>query len=164
KSYLNLGNSLARLDRFEEADEMFAASETLSRELGITELVAQASYNRAYLHYLRGRYSDAFELFGKLRQHFELSGSRRHSALCDLDEAEMYIQLNLAKDAETLARRAAGQFHELGLRYEEAKATAFLGLSLLQRRRFTDALEAFHAAQNMFAFEGNIYWGALLDL
>ena len=164
KSYLNLGNSLASMDQFEKADQMYENSENLSRQLGITELSAQASYNRAYLYYLRGRYSDAFRSFSRLRQHFERSGSRRHYALCDVDEAEMYIQLNLPKDAATLARRAAEQFKEIGLHYEEAKATAFLGVALFQMRGYSEALDAFQTAQNMFESEGNLYWRGLLDL
>ncbi len=164
KSYLNLGNSLASMDQFEKADQMYENSENLSQQLGITELWAQASYNRAHLYYLRGRYSDAFGSFSRLRQHFERSGSRRHYALCDLDEAEIYIQLNLSREAATLARRAAEQFKEIRLHYEEAKATAFLGVALLQMRRHTEALDAFQTAQNMFESEGNLYWRGLLDL
>src|SRR6266705_1576922 len=164
KSYLNLGNSLASMDQFEKADQMYENSENLSQQLGITELSAQASYNRAYLYYLLGRYSDAFRSFSRLRQHFERSGSRRHYALCDVDEAEMYIQLNLSREAATLARRAAEQFKEIRLHYEEAKATAFLGVALLQMRRHTETLDAFQTAQNMFESEGNLYWRGLLDL
>ena len=163
-SYLNLGNSLASMDQFEKADEMYKNSEDLSGQLGITELWAQASYNRGYLHYLRGRYSDAFQSFSRIRQHFERSGSRRHYALCDLDEAEIYIQLNLAKDAVTLAERAAGQFKEMGFHYEEAKATAFLGLALFQMGRHAEALEVFQRAEHTFESEGNLYWKGLLDV
>jgi CHAT domain-containing protein/tetratricopeptide (TPR) repeat protein len=164
KSYLNLGNSLAAMDQFERADEMYADCENLSQQLGMTELWAQAGYNRAHLFYLRGRYTDAFESFSRLRLHFEHSGSRRHYALCDLDEAEIYIQLNLAKDASALAHRAAAQFKELGLHYEEAKATAYLGVTLIQTCRYAAALDVLHSAQKMFESEGLLYWMALLDL
>src|SRR5436309_3848613 len=79
KSYLNLGNSLASMDQFEKADQMYENSENLSQQRGITELWAQASHNRAHLHYLRGRYSDAFESFSRLRQHssWPTAGLRR---------------------------------------------------------------------------------------
>jgi tetratricopeptide (TPR) repeat protein len=164
KSYLNLGNSLAAMDQFEKADQMYADCENLSQKLGIHELWIQASYNRAHLYYMRGRYADAFQSFSRLRLHFERSGSRRHHALCDLDEAEMYIQLNLPKDASALARRAAEQFKDLGLHYEEAKATAFLGVTLFQMSRYTAALQAFQTSQESFASQGNLYWQALLDL
>src|SRR5262245_6542644 len=117
-SCLNLGNVLGNLDRFEESDEMYVRSIQLSHDLGMTDLWTQANYNRAYLHYLRGRYSAALEGFSRLRQKFEAVGSLRHYSLCDLDEAEIYLQLNLSKDAATLALRAAAGFEKLGLQYE----------------------------------------------
>ncbi len=164
KSYHNLGICLAAMDQFEQADEMFQNCENLSQHLELMELWAQAIYNRAHLHYLRGRYSDAFRSFNRLRQHFRQTGSRRHSALCDLGEAEIYIQLNRARDAAALAQRAATQFLELGLHREEAEARAFLGLALLQTRKYAEALDAFETAQKIFEVEGNLYWIGLLDL
>ncbi len=161
---LNLGISLSNIDQFEKSDGMFQRSETLSTALGMTDLWAQASYNRAYLYYLRGRYGEALQGFSRLRSHFRESGSKRHDALCDLDEAEIYVQLNLSKDAATLARRAVVQFKEIGDNYEHAKATAFLGVALTQLRRFTDALDVFRESQQQFEAEGNDYWVAVLDL
>ena len=164
KSYHNLGKCLAAMDQFEKADEMFQNCENLSQQLEMTELWAQAIYNRAHLHYLRGRYGDAFRSLSRLRQHFEQTGSRRHSALCDLDEAEIYIQLNQVGNAATLALRAAREFKDIGLHREEAEARAFLGLALLQTRKYAEALDAFETAQKIFETEGNWYWKGLLDL
>jgi CHAT domain-containing protein/tetratricopeptide (TPR) repeat protein len=161
---LNLAVTLAWLDRFEESDRMYERTETLSLQLGMTEVWAQASYNRAYLHYLRGRYSDALPDFSKLRVLFERSGSRIHYALCDLDESEIYLQLNLSKDAAALALRAAEQFKALERTYEHAKANSFLGVALMQQGRFSDALQIFESAQKEFESEGNIYRVAVLDL
>ena len=142
---------------------MYERSEKLSEHLG-NELFAQASYNRAFLYYLRGRYSEALQSFSRLRQRFEASESHRHYALCDLDEAEIYLQLNLSNDAAALAIRAAHQFEKLGLKYEQAKATAFYGVALFQLRRFADALQVFRGAQQIFEVEKNQYWMGLLDL
>src|SRR5262245_28011850 len=163
-SCFNLGNVLSNIDQFEGSDEMYARSIRLSQELGMTDLWTQANYNRAYLYYLRGRYSAALEAFSRLRENFEAAGSLRHYSLCDLDEAEIYLQLNLSKDAATLALRAAGQFEKLGLRYEQAKATAFYGVALIQQRRFSQALEVFRTSQQIFELENNRYWIGLLDL
>jgi CHAT domain-containing protein/tetratricopeptide (TPR) repeat protein len=161
---LNLGNALSNLDRFDESDKMYQRSEQLSEALGMVELHAQASYNRAFLSYLRGRYSDALQSFSGLRDRFEKSGSTRHYALCDLDEAEIYLQLNLPKDAATLALRASQQFERIGFRYEQAKAMAFHGVALIQLHRLAEALETFRTSQEIFQHEGNAYWIGLVDL
>jgi len=163
-SCFNLGNALADIDQFEKSDEMYERAIQLSQELGLMDLWTQANYNRAYLYYLRGRYSAALDGFARLRPKFEEAGSLRHYALCDLDEAEIYLQLNLSNDAATLAVRAAEQFSRIGLRYEQAKATAFYGVALIQLRRFSEALEVFRSSQQMFEVEDNQYWIGLLDL
>ena len=162
QAYLNLGASLTSLDSFEDAEAMYEKCETVSRDMGMLDLSVQAQYNRAYLHFLRGRYSDALQSFARLRQHFEQSGSR-HYALCDLDEAEIYIQLNLSNDAAALAMRASEHFKTLGMRYEQAKANAIYGLAMVQTRHYSEALDAFLTAQKIFEQEGNLYWIGLLD-
>jgi CHAT domain-containing protein/tetratricopeptide (TPR) repeat protein len=164
EAYMNLGNALSNLDRFEESDEMYARSAGLSETFNMPELYTQASYNRAFLSYLRGRYSEALQAFSTLREKFQASGSERYYGLCDLDEAEIYLQLNLSQDAAALAIRAAQQFEKIGFRYEQAKATAFYGVAMIQLRHFTEALQAFHASQEIYEQEGNEYWIGLLDL
>ena len=161
---LNLANCFSNIDRFEESNKLYERSEKLSDELGLADLSAQASYNRAYLSFLRGRYSEALQAFSRLRDRFEISGSQRHGALCDLDQAEIYLQLNLAEDASILARRASAYFRDLNLPYERAKATTFYGVALMQLRRFSEALDAFSSALKLFEKEGNLYWVGLLDL
>jgi tetratricopeptide (TPR) repeat protein len=163
-SSFNLGNALADIDQFEKSDEIYVQAIELSEKLGLTDLATQANYNRAYLKYLRGHYSAALESFSRLRQKFEEAGSWRHYALCDLDEAEIDLQLNLSKDAATLAIRAGETFEKLGLRYEQAKATALYGVSLIQLRRFAEAFRVFQGAQQIFELENNRYWMGLLDL
>ena len=103
---LNIANALSSLDRIAESDRHYAAAERLSRQMDMPELLTQAKYNRAYLRFLGGRYSDALKAFAALRRQFNTQQSLRHAALCDLDEAEIYLQLNVSADAATLAQRA----------------------------------------------------------
>ena len=163
-TYHGLGNALARIDRFEESEEMFRRTCAIALDLGLNELWAQATYNQAYFQFLRGSYSEALKSFAQLRTHFRKSDSRRHYALCDLDEAEIYLQLNISQDAATLAQSANRQFTDLGMSYEAAKALGFYGVALLQMRRYTEALEVFRDSQKAFEKEGNEYWVAALDL
>src|SRR5262249_13329937 len=163
-SMLNVANAMSSLDRFAESDRHYAAAERLSRQMDMPELLTQAKYNRAYLRFLGGRYSDALKAFAALRRQFNTQHSRRHAALCDLDEAEIYLQLNVAADAATLAERAIGAFKELGMRYEHAKAMAFVGIALTKKMELNEAPTVFRQAQLLFEEERNEYWIALLDL
>src|SRR5438093_2622937 len=159
-----MANMLALLDRFEQAEKRYRQTQKLAEELKLDDLAMQANYNWGYLHYLRGRYSDALYAFSRLRERFRQAGSQRHHALCDLDEAEIYLQLNLSNDAAILAGRAMKEFGHLALHHEQAKATVFLGVGFMQLRRFGEALDAFRKARKMFETEENSYWIGLLDL
>ena len=164
RTSLNLANILSNIDQFEQADDLYEECRKLSDELDLNELSNQASYNRAYLLYLRGRYSDALNSFGLLRERFDISGSHRHRALCDLDEAEMYLQLGLSKDAAILSQRAIEEFLQTGMPLEQGRATAYHGVALMQMRRFTEALDTLRDAQGIFEEGGNSYWIGLLNL
>src|SRR5690242_19750596 len=129
---------------------MYERVDRLCGELGLTDLLLQTRYNRAYLAFLRGRYSQALQSFNELRPFFEKHASDRHSALCDLDEAEIYLQLNSPANAASMAGRAAEQFRKLCMRYELAKAEAFLGLALCQNRQFGEALDVFRSSRSIF--------------
>ena len=127
-------------------------------------LVAAADYNIAYLHFLRGEYLTAKRLYGASRRHCEEAGDRYHAALCDLDESEVLLDLNLNDDGGHLARRAAAGFAALGMPYERAKALVQLGIALSRRGLDTGALGSFQHARRIFAAEKNSLWPALIDL
>src|SRR5712671_343279 len=148
--YANLGCTLSQIDRLEECDAMFERAEQICIELGLSELLTNVRYNRAYFLFLRGRYSDALQAFAELREHFKVSGSDWYLALCDLDESQIYLQLNISKDAAALATRAVEQCRSIGMKYEEAKARAFFGAALMQMRKFSEALESFSLSQKGF--------------
>ena len=162
--YHNLGITYCFLDRFVESEEMFQRCESLSSQLGLHDLRAQARYNKAYLYFMSGRLSEALALFQQVRSLFLANGSRRFSALCDLDEAEIYVQLRLPHDALLLARAAADSFSKLDLQYEQGKAIAYAAIALTQKRQFGEALTAFREAQILLEQQGNAFWSAQLDL
>jgi CHAT domain-containing protein len=164
QAYLNIANVLSSMGRLEESDSMYERAGNLCEELGSTDLLLQTTYNRAYLHFLRGKYSRSLESFSEVRTLFADHHSDRHLALCDLDEAEVYLQLNSPANAASRAKRAAEQFEKLNMRYEQAKAMTFLGLALCKNRQFGEALDVFRSCRSIFHEEGNSYWEAILDL
>ncbi len=87
-------------------------------EHGFSLLVAEADYNVAYLHYLRGEYLRAIELYDQTRKLCAELGDGYHQALCDLDESEIYLELNLTEGGTELALDAFAAFTELGMKYE----------------------------------------------
>jgi len=127
-------------------------------------LVAAADYNIAYLYYLRGEYTHAIELYRAARVDCAAVGDSYRQALCDLDQSEMYLELNLAEEGAHLARRAHAMFRELGMGYEAAKAQTNLAISLSYHGDTAQALELFKEARALFEKEANHAWIATIDL
>ena len=148
-------------------DGSLATYERLLRhceEHGLDQAAAQAEYNIAYLHFLRGEYARALELYRDARALAHRIGDRYHQALCDLDQGEIMLELNMREEGGRLAAAALAAFEELGLAYEAGKAVAFLGVAASQEGRPVQALELFGQAKDRFRKEGNEAWVAILDL
>ncbi|MFN3236828.1 MAG: tetratricopeptide repeat protein [Pseudomonadales bacterium] len=78
----NIANGFAFLDRFEEADDKYRQSYEIAAANDMDSLADQARYNRAYLSFLRGRYSEAISGFNQLRESF--LASKMHAPRCPL--------------------------------------------------------------------------------
>ncbi len=122
--------------------------------------LAAIDYNVAYLHYLSGDYTEAIQLYDVARR----TGEPYRRALCDLDEAEMYLELNLHREAMELAQRAIHAFRRLRMPYEQGKATAFLAIAQGQLGFADKAVRSIGLARRTFRRERNPVWLALLDL
>jgi CHAT domain-containing protein len=127
-------------------------------------LAAEADYNIAYLYYLRGEYTRAIELYRVTREHCHALGDLYHQGLCDLDQSEMYLELNLSEEGAHLARRALATFRQLGMGYEMAKSMTNLAIASSHHGDSNHALELFRKARDLFTAEKNPSWTAFIDL
>ena len=160
----NLAVCYISLNEFARAQETYQLARQHCQEHGFSLLVAEADYNVAYLHYLRGEYLRAIELYDQTRVLCEELGDRYHRALCDLDESEIYLELNLTEGGEELARAAFKAFTDLNMKYEAAKAATFSAIAISQQGHYDDALLIFDEARELFIREHNLLWPALIDL
>lgn len=151
------------LHRFQEALDVYERSRRLCRENGLTRVALQVDYNVAYLYFLRGEYTRALKLFAETRSRCEAEGDEVHQALCDLDQAEIYLELNLAEESVHLARGAVAAFDRLKRHYERAKARTFLALGLGRAGQVAEALGLLDEARDIFLQEDNRLWPALVD-
>jgi tetratricopeptide (TPR) repeat protein len=160
----NLAVCYISLNDFPRAEETYRLARQHCQEHGFSLLVAEADYNVAYLHYLRGEYLRAIELYDQTRALCQTLGDRYHRALCDLDESEIYLELNLTEGGTELAQDAFTAFRELGMTYEAAKAATFSAIATSQGGRYRQSLEIFDHARELFVREQNELWPALIDL
>lgn len=156
----NVSTCLISMGEYSEAAEAHRQARVYSELHGLPLQTAAIDYNVAYLHYLCGDYTDAMELYHIARK----TGQPYRRALCDLDEAEMYLELNLHRESAELAQRAIRRFRRLEMPYEQGKATAFLAIAEGQQGRLDTALRGIASARRTFRRERNPVWLALLDL
>ena len=161
---VNLAVCYISLQDFRKAEQAYETARELSVREEMPLIVAQADYNIAYLHYYRGEYKAAMELYQKTRVYSASVNDQYHAALCDLDQAEMYLELHLHEEAMRLAEQASMAFEKLQLSYEAGKALVLLGLGLYQSQRSFEALDVFARAQVRMHTEVNSQWIASLDL
>jgi CHAT domain-containing protein len=161
---VNLAVCFISLHEFRSAEQAYTeARESAVRE-NMPTIVAQADYNIAYLHFYRGEYQKAFELYQKTRAYCEEVGDTYHRALCDLDQSEMYLELHLHQEGRQLAQQALEAFERMQMSYEATKALVFLGIAAYQNHQLLHSLELFSAAQARMESESNLPWVAALHL
>ena len=152
------------LSRFDQALESHRTARDYCERNGLGLLVATADYNIAHLYYLQGDFQRAIEMYQTSREHCRAIDDSYHLALCDLDESEIYLELNLNTEASRLAEQAEAGFGLLGMTYERAKATVTHAIAASRRGQPSLASRLFRNARRLFADEHNTLWPALIDL
>jgi CHAT domain-containing protein len=160
----NAAVCLIMLNEYEKAASTHEEVLKLCRERNMPLAMAQAEYNIAYLHYLRGAYGQAIEKLRAARETAQSAGDSYHAALCQLDLSEIYLELNINQDAAELSREAFASFKHLGMGYESAKALCNSAIALSQQGEGFRAFELFAQARDMFVQEKNQVWPSLVDL
>jgi tetratricopeptide (TPR) repeat protein len=160
----NMAVCLISLNDFERAIETYRRARNVSAENNMPLVVAQSDYNIAYLYFLRGDYQRAIQGLGATRDLCRKNQLEYHSALCDLDQSEIYLELNLSREAAQLAQRAQKQFEKLGIVLEAGRSLVNLAIALHQQEESAAALDLFQQAREVFAKENNAAWQALIEL
>ncbi len=163
-SLRNMAVCHVSLNNFMHALDLYAKARVYCQEQKLEGLIGEIDYNIAYLHYLRGEYTLAIQLYNKTRVRCRELGERYHMALCDLDQAELFLELNLVGEAAELAQSAFASFDELEMGYETAKALANLAIARSREGKTFLALEMLERSREMFVVEENRVWPALIGL
>ncbi|MDJ0974717.1 MAG: CHAT domain-containing protein [Planctomycetota bacterium] len=147
---VNRANALQACNRFRAAVRWFRYARELFALEGCTHTVAQLDYNLAYSEYLRGQFDDALRMYARVEAQFKELKDERHLGHCDLDRAEIHLELHLPADAEVFAERAIRRFAQVGMQKEQAQARYYLGRAAEMQARHAEAAEHYHQAQQQF--------------
>jgi len=161
---LNRAYVLTEMNRFDEAVQSFEVTKQHCQRHGMTLWAAMADRGISQMHFRRGNYSTALRILEEVRRKHEELGDARRVGLCDMDRAEIYLELNLFEDAADIARRAHETFNRLGNRYEAGKCLAYEGIAEFKLIKDKEAEAALLTARDIFLQEGNEVWVAVIDL
>lgn len=160
----NMAVCLIALNEFDNALNIYRRARDLSEKNEMPRVTAQADYNIAYLYFLRGDYQVALDRLRAARELCGQNGDRYHSALCDLDQSEIYLELNLAEEAALFAKQAQVQFEALNISFETGRALFNRAIASHLLDEPSTALALFREAAEVFVREGNQGWQALIGL
>ncbi len=160
----NMATCQIGMHEFADGMETYRQARAWCVEREMPLLVAEADYNVAYLYYLRGEYTRALELYAATRDRCQALGDAYHAGLCDLDQSEMYLELNLSEEGAHLAARALQAFRQLKMNYESGKALADLAIASSHHGDSERAIRLFRKARDLFTREGNQAWIAIVNL
>src|SRR5205807_5147700 len=157
---LNRAYVLTEMNRFDEAVQSFEITKEHCERHGLTLWAAIADRGISQMHFRRGNYSTALRILERVRRRHEELDDARRVGLCDMDRAEIYLELNLFDDAAKNATRAYETFDRLGNRYEAAKCLTYKGIAEFKVMNDKDAEKALIRAREIFLKEGNDLWVA----
>ena len=160
----NLSLCYISLNNFPKALELHQKARQHCREKGMPILVAYADYNIAYLYFLRGEYGRSIRMLREAAAGAKRAQDAYQLALCDLDLAEIYLEVNLTDEAVELAHAAHHGFQELKFGYEAAKALAFAAIGRSRGGQAFEGVQLFREAKEMFLRDKNQVWPSLIDL
>lgn len=160
----NRANIYSNLDEFRRSQALYEQAYEIYQKQGMALAATQVKYSIGYLHFLKGEYHQAMRILHEVDDDFARLGDERMGALCDLDLAEIYLQLNILDEAAELGARARARFERIGMRYEAAKALTFWGLAALRQQKMGEAERAFHQARAEFASEGNEIFQGVVNI
>ncbi|MGH9488064.1 MAG: CHAT domain-containing protein [Terriglobales bacterium] len=155
---------LINLARFDEAEQAYREARDYALAQAMPGLAAQADYNIGYLYFLRGQNVKAIRALDQARATANASQDKLHRALCDLDEADVCIELNLYEDALQLAHDAWEQFQAQGQPYEQGKALANMAVAEQFLGHDGAALELLERSEEAFAAASNDFWVQMTHL
>jgi len=160
----NLSLCYISLNNFPQALELHQKARKHCLDKGMPILVAYADYNIAYLYFLRGEYGRSIQMLREAADGAKRAADVYQLALCDLDLAEIYLEINLSAEAVELAHAANHSFERLGFGYEAAKALAFAAIGVSRQGQAFEGLQLFRRSKEMFARDNNHVWPPLIGL
>jgi CHAT domain-containing protein len=160
----NLANVLAVQHRFRDAARLYEEALARAAAAGLDVMQAMIECNLGCFALDQGRYDQALDWLERSRRRYTELEMHHHVASIELELADTYLELNLAPEAAAIYARIVPTFADLGMRAEQARASANHGRVCLLLGQIDEAPARLSEARALYAAEGNIVGEALVIL
>lgn len=150
-----LANTYAELNNFRQAEFYYAEALKTARseKMYVTEAEIEASMGN--LAIFRGRFHDALRFLELSRQKYEALKIPHQTSIAEFEIANIYLELNLSKEASTIYKKVVRSLHKLKLQGEEAQARANFARAALLNKQTRKALNELKKSAKLFVLEKN---------
>ncbi len=159
-----LATALIFQHRFREAAPLYTRALERAQAAGLEMMQAVIECDLGCLAMFQGRYDQSLDYLERSRRRYDALGMPHESAIAELELADVYLELNLAPEAEAIYSRIIPFFAGLGMRAEQARALAHAGRARLLLGRIEEAGKSLAEAYTLYAEEGNDVGGAVVTL
>jgi CHAT domain-containing protein/tetratricopeptide (TPR) repeat protein len=161
---IGLADTLTALGDMDEALRVYARAGMRARSHGLELPLALVDESVALVELTRGHYRQALSGFESARRRYEALGIPQYLAIAEMQLGDAYLELRLLPEALALLDAAVGQFAELALPDEQARALAQRGRAQAWLGEREAAAASFAAAAALFAEQGNAVGAANVAL
>ncbi|MER3481895.1 MAG: hypothetical protein C4332_00705 [Meiothermus sp.] len=163
KAHSNLGQLYQQQDRFDEAAAQLEAALEVFRRHAQTQFVAGTSLSLVLLCRKGGRLRDALELLSRVRAAYGDLKTHPDAAFVGLEEARVYLDLNLLGEAERLSQELSEVFAGRGMGLEQAESLMTLGSAQAKAGKLEEARSTLGQAQALWRALDNPLQAALVE-
>lgn len=142
-------------NQFRKAETLYkrALERAEANDLTVTEAEIETGLSNLYL--FESKYDLALKFMERSRQKYERLEMPNQSAMCELEMADIYLELNLLPEAVEFYRKVAVRLGDLGLQAELARCSLSLARALTRLQEKNETMGLLDKAEHLYGLEGN---------
>ena len=151
-------------NQFRDAETIYnsALERAVASNLTVTEAEIETGLSNLYL--FEGRYDLALKFMERSRQKYEQLEMPNQSAICELEIADIYLELNLLPEAAAFYKKAKTRFADLGMQAELARCSLNHARTLLRLGEPVAAAVELDRAEILYNNEQNLVASGSVNL
>ena len=154
-SEIGLANTYSALNNFRKAESFYKNTLSNAQKLKMLLRQAEIETNIGTLALFRGKYNEALKFLQRSRQNYENLQMPHQTTIAELEIADIYLELNLTKEAFLIYERVSETLYQLKMRGEEARARANFGSVAILKGKLLTARKQLKKAARLYVLEKN---------